>query len=416
MTNLLTRTAATLTVLAALISAPARAETVRIAFIDPTSGTFSGLTQTIRRNINESIALLAEREKWPADFQVEVVAFDSKSSPQEALIQLKAATDQGFRYVMQGLSSSVAAALIEGVNKHNERNPGKEVLYLNYNSSDPDLTNSKCSFWHFRFEPHTDMRTEALTSFLAQDASVKKIYLFGPNYSMGQQYSRATREYMKRRKPSVEIVGEDLVPLGQVKDFSPYVAKIKASGADTVIASTFGPDLVGLIKAANDANLKATLFAHNGGNQGVAEALSTTRLDRAMTLVLWTPNNPQGGGRELLDSFRKKYPQDDMNTPNVFNVLAMLTTAIRQAKTTDPVKVALAMEGMKIKGLADDVEMRKSDHQSQQPMYLTRFAKADGKEVKYDTDRTGYGWKVVQRFDSYVASQPTSCQMKRPVR
>ena len=414
MTKLLTGTTAALTLLAALASAPARGETVKIAYIDPTSGTFSGLTQTLRRNIGESIALLAKRDKWPADFHVEVVAFDSKSSPQEALIQLKSATDQGFRYVMQGLSSSVAAALIEGINKHNERNPGKEVLLLNYNSSDPDLTNGKCSFWHFRFEPHTDMRTEALTSFLAQDANVRKIYLFGPNYSMGQQYSRATREYMKRRKPSVEIVGEDLVPLGQVKDFSPYVAKIKASGADTVIASTFGPDLVGLIKAANDASLKATFFMHTGGNQGVAEALSTARLDRAMTLVLWTPNNPQGAGRELLDSFRKKYPQDDMNTPNVFNVLAMLTTAIREVKTTDPVKVALAMEGMKVKGLADDVEMRKSDHQSQQPMYLMRFAKADSKEVKYDADRTGYGWKIVQRFDSYVASQPTSCQMKRP--
>lgn len=416
MKNLFPYVPATLTLLAALAMAPARSETVRIAYIDPTSGTFSGLTQTVRRNINESIALLARRDKWPGDFRVEVTAFDSKNSPQEALIHLKSATDQGFRYVMQGLSSSVAAALIEGVNKHNERNPGKEVLFLNYNSSDPDLTNSKCSFWHFRFEPHTDMRTEVLTSFLAQDASVKKIYLVGPNYSMGQQYGRATREYMKRRNPSVEIVGEDLVPLGQVKDFSPYVAKIKASGADAVIASTFGPDLVGLIKAASDANLQATFFTHNGGNQGVAEALRGANLERALTLVLWTPNNPQGAGVELLQNFKAKYPQDDMNTPNVFNTLAMLTTAIRQAKTTEPVKVALAMEGMKVKGLADDVEMRKSDHQSQQPMYLTRFTKADGKEVKYDADRTGYGWKIEQRFDSYVASQPTSCQMKRPVR
>lgn len=414
MRNPLTRWAWALILSVAFAATSAHSETVRIAFIDPTSGPFSGLSQTIRRNIGESIALLAKRDKWPADFKVEVVAFDSKNSPQEALIQLKSATDQGFRYVMQALSSSVAAALIEGINKHNERNPGKEVLYLNYNASDPDLTNNKCSFWHFRFEPHTDMRTEALTSYLAQDPSVEKIYILGPNYSMGQQYSRATREYMKRRKPSVEIVGDDLIPLGQVKDFSPYVAKIKASGADTVIVSTFGPDLVGLIKAANDANLKATLFAHNGGNQGVAEALGTTHVGRAMTLVLWTPNNPQGAGRELLDNFKKKYPEDDMNTPNVFNVLAMLTTAMRQAKSTEPVKVAFAMEGMKIKGLADEVEMRKSDHQSQQPMYLTRFAKADGKEVKYDADRTGFGWKIVQRFESYVASQPTSCQMKRP--
>jgi len=398
----------------AFAATPVHGETVRIAFIDPTSGPFSGLVQTLRRNLDESIIAVAKRDQWPAEFKVEVTAFDSKGSPQEATIQLKSAIDQGFRYIMQGLSSSVAMALVEAVNKHNERNPGKEVLLLDYVAADPDLTNAKCSFWHFRFEPNVDMWAEVIASFVVQDPKIAKVYILGQNYSLGQQSSRATREALKRKNPTLEIVGDDLVPLGQVKDFSPYVAKIKASGADIVITSNYGPDLVNLIKAAKEASLKAGFFAVLARNQGVAAALGADGVGRVNAAMLWNPNNAQGAGRELVDNFKKKYPSDDISAPNTFNTIAMLTSAMRQAKSTDPVKVAFAMEGMKMKGLGDEIEMRKSDHQLQEPVYVTTFVKTNGKDVKYDMDNTGYGWKNVQRFDTYVSTQPTSCQMKRP--
>ena len=45
---------------------------------------------------------------------------------------------------------------------------------------------------------------------------------------------------------------------------------------------------------------------------------------------------------------------------------------------------------------------------------MTTYVKTNGKDIKYDMDNTGYGWKTVRRFDSYVSSQPTSYQMKRP--
>jgi branched-chain amino acid transport system substrate-binding protein len=93
----------------------------------------------------------------------------------------------------------------------------------------------------------------------------------------------------------------------------------------------------------------------------------------------------------------------------------MLSRAFKDAKTTDPVKVALAMEGMKLQSLNGEVEMRRSDHQIQQPLYIATWSKVNGKDVKYDQENTGYGWKTDQKLDTYVATQPTSCQMKRPV-
>ncbi|HVZ45797.1 MAG TPA: branched-chain amino acid ABC transporter substrate-binding protein [Ramlibacter sp.] len=395
-----------------------QAQTVKVAFIDPMSGPLAATTQNQRRNIDETLAYLRKRDKWPDDFKFEVVPFDNKNEPQTSLIQLNKAVNEGYRFILQGLSSSVSHAMIEGVNKYNERNPGKEILLLNPTSTDTELTNEKCSFWHFRFEPNTDMKAEATTSQIVQNMpEVKKIYLINANYAMGQATSKALKELLKRKKPSLEIVGDDLVPFNQVKDYSPYVAKIKASGADLVVTSLFGPDIIGILKAARDAGIKTKMFTYYAHNRGVAGSLGDAFVGQVYNTTLWNPNNPPDfKGSELLTAFRKKYPGDDINVPNIPNVFAMVAAAVLKAKSTEPVKVAYAMEGMKMNGLADEIEMRKSDHQLQQPLYVTTYVKVDGKDkdLKFDTDGSGYGWKTIKRLDAFVASQPTSCQMKRP--
>jgi branched-chain amino acid transport system substrate-binding protein len=71
------------------------------------------------------------------------------------------------------------------------------------------------------------------------------------------------------------------------------------------------------------------------------------------------------------------------------------------------------MEGAKFKSFNGEVEMRKTDHQMQQPLYLTVWQKAD-KKYPYSPENTGMTLAPVKTFESYVASTPTSCQMKRP--
>ena len=84
-----------------------------------------------------------------------------------------------------------------------------------------------------------------------------------------------------------------------------------------------------------------------------------------------------------------------------------------KAKSTDPVKVAAVMEGLKFQSYNGEVEMRKTDHQLQQPLYLTRWQKADAK-FPYSPENTGMTLGLVKEFPAYVASTPTSCDMKRP--
>ncbi|NEX62874.1 branched-chain amino acid ABC transporter substrate-binding protein [Noviherbaspirillum galbum] len=397
---------------AMLMHGAAQAETVKMAFIDPLSGPFAPVGQGLLKSW-QYIAEMANQQKWAGNDTFEIVGFDNKASPQESLTQLKSAIDQGYRYIIQGNGSGVALALVDAINKHNERNPGKEVLFINYAAVDPDLTNSKCSFWHFRFDANSDQKMEAMTTFMAKDQSIKKVYIIGQNYAFGHQVTRAAKDYLKRKRPDIQIVGDDLHPIGQVKDFSPYVAKIKASGADTVITGNWGADLALLIKAAKDADLKANFYTYYGSTTGVPTAMGAAGADRVKYVGYWNVNNEKFVGKDIVEGFKKKY-NDDYYAMATYTGIHMLSKAFKEAKSTDPVKVASALEGMKDTSLNGDVEMRKSDHQLQQPLYIATWVKVNGKDVKFDQENTGYGWKTDVKLDTFVATQPTSCQMKRP--
>src|SRR5574343_583306 len=344
-----------------------KGETVKIAWIDP----LSGLMAPVGQNQVKTFQFLAEHfnKNNPAGVKFEIIAIDNKLSPAESLNALKSAIDQGARYITQGNGSSVALALVDAVNKHNERNPGKEVIYLNHAAVDPDLTNSKCSYWHFRFDADTSMKMEALTTFMKDKKDVQKVYLLNQNYSHGHQVAKYAKETLKLKRPDVQVVGEDLHPLAQVRDFAPYVAKIKASGADTVITGNWGSDLSLLVKAANDAGLTAKFYTYYANFGGTPTALGKAANGRVYQIG-YGHYNLGGLNGQLVNEFKKRF-NDDYYSAATYSGLQMLTIAMANAKSTDPVKVAYAMEGLKFKTFNGEVEMRKSDHQMQQPVFLT---------------------------------------------
>ncbi|MBC3868640.1 branched-chain amino acid ABC transporter substrate-binding protein [Undibacterium oligocarboniphilum] len=396
----------------ALTAQVSMADTIKIAYIDPLSGPFAPVGQNILNSF-QYIAEKANNEKWAGNNTFEVVGFDNKGSPQESLNVLKTVIDKGFRYITQGNGSGVGLALLDAVNKHNERNPGKEIIYLNHAAVDPDMTNSKCSYWHFRFDSNSDMKMEALTTYMAADKNIKKVYIIGQNYSFGHQVTRAAKEYLARKRPDIQIVGDDLHPIGQVKDFSPYIAKIKSSGADTVITGNWGADLALLIKAAKDADLKANFYTYYGSTTGVPTAMGAAGMDHVKYVGYWNVNNEAFTGKDIVEGFKAKY-KDDYYSMATYSIITAMSQAVKKAQSTDPVKVAPVLEGATFKSLNGEVVMRKLDHQLQQPLYIATWVKVNGKDVKYDQENTGLGWKTNQKIDAFVASQPSSCQMKRP--
>lgn len=387
-----------------------KGETVKIAMIEGLSGAFGNVGQNQLKNW-QFISERLNGAKNAAGVKFEIVGIDSKSSPQEALNALKSAIDQGIRYVAQGNGSAVALALADAIAKHNERNPGKEVIYLNYAAVDPALTNEKCSYAHFRLDADTSMKMQALTSFMKDQPKVKKVYLLNQNYSHGQQVAKYFKEGLTRNRPDAQIVGEDLHPFGQVKDFAPYVAKIKASGADTLVTGNWGQDMTLLVKAITEAGLKIPIYSYYAGVSGTPTALAAAG-DIEVYQIAYNHSNYTGELGAMMKEFKQKY-NDDFYTFSIYNGVVLLSEAMSKAKSTDPMKVAAAMEGLSFKGFNGDSQMRKSDHQMQQGLFVSKWQKVDAKN-SYSVENTGYTFAPVKYIDGYIASTPTSCEMKRP--
>lgn len=391
------------------------AATVRIAFMDPLSGPFAAVGQNQLKHYQYVAEVANQRQLAGPGVRFEIVPFDNKNSPQESLTLLRTIIDQNIRYVTQGNGSHVAIPLAEAIARHNERNPNQSIVYLNYAAVDPDLTNSRCNFWHFRFDANTDMKMEALAEYLKDRKEVRSVYLLNQNYSHGQQVARVAKELLARKRPDVKIVGEDLHPLGQVRDFSPYIAKIRAANADTVITGNWGTDLTLLIRAARDAGLNVNFYTYYAGVIGTPTAMGAAAAERVRMVAYWHPNVDKFPGEELYTGFKKKF-NEEFYTLAAYNAVAMVAEAIRRNNgNADPLRVAHTMSGMKMNSIMGEIEMRASDHQLQQPLFIASWAKVGG-PLKHDIEKTGFTWKTERAIPTYIATQPTSCNMTRPAK
>jgi len=402
---------------AAVVAAlPAAAQdTVKLAYIDPLSGGGASIGEVGLKTF-QYIADWTNARGGIVGHKLEIVAYDNKLNAQETLVQLQKAIDAGIRYVTQADGSAFAAAIEDFVQKYNERNPGKEVLYFNYGAVDPILTNEKCSYWHFRWDANSDIKMTALTNYIKTRPSIKKVYLINQDYSLGQSVRAEARKMLNAKRPDIEIVGDEVHPLLKVTDFSPYIAKIRASGADSVITGNWGRDIALLIKASADAGLQVDWYTYYaGGTPGGPTAVKQANLpDRVFEILEGVANAPYAAAQEFEKGFRAKYNGLPLIFPRAVNEIRMFVRAAEEAKSVEPTKVAAKLDGMKAT-LYNGGEgfMRADDHQFFQPLYIANLGPL-GKDQPFEEENTGWGWKVQGTIDTKDTAVPTSCQMKRP--
>jgi branched-chain amino acid transport system substrate-binding protein len=394
---------------AALSAIPAAAD-VKLAYIDPLSGGAASAGINAQKHFTYLIDKINAAGGLNGE-KLQIVFYDNKVDPQESLIALKKALDDGARYIFQGNGSAVALAISDAVLKYNERNPGKEVLYFNYAAVDPALTNAKCNFWHFRFDSDADMKMTALVNQISTQPQIKKIYLINQDYSFGKAVAAAARKMLAEKRPDIEIVGDELHPLQKVQDFSPYVAKIKASGADTVITGNWSNDMFLLLKAGKDAGLKVTWYTYYGGALGAPSAIGRDGLG-VVKQVSEYHNNALPDLDPDAASFKKRFTgkDDEFGYYRLNTTFMMFAAAAAKAKSNDPIKVAKALEGLKLTTTVGDAEMRADNHQLLQPLFVSTFSD----NVKFDVEKTGFGFKTDTKINAKDTSMPTTCQMQRP--
>jgi branched-chain amino acid transport system substrate-binding protein len=331
-------------------------------------------------------------------------------------VQLRAAADRHIGYIMQGNSSAVAAALIGAIDKQNSREPGNRELFLNYSADDPALTNANCSFWHFRFDAHAGMRMDALADVIQRDKAVKKVYLLNQDYSFGHDVSSLARSTLAAKRPDIAVVGDEFHPIGRVKDFAPYIAKIRASGADAVITGNWGNDLTLLVKAAREQGLDTRFYTFYGNSLGAPAALGDAGVKHVIAVADWHPNAGGAASDAWYAAFRARFPaaQDDYPVLRMPLMIETLAAAMNRAGSADPTAVARALEGIKFDNGFHASRMRADDHQLIQPLYVMEMDKAGTPGVKFDNEGSGYGFRTVLALPPERTVPTTVCKMKRP--
>jgi len=413
MRRLVRRCALAVAVLGSMFTAaPTRAaDTIKIGYVDPFSGPFAATGDNFLK-VFTYILEMVNAEGGPLGRKYELVPFDSKLQPAEALIALKNITDQNIPFVMHCVGSNVGAALIDGVAKNNARNPDNRLLYLNCGALATELTNEQCDFWHFRFTANVDQRAVARIKTLP--ATVKKVYLLNQDYLFGQSVQKATKKYLAQFRPDIEIVGDELVPFGKVQDFSPYIAKVKASGAQSLVTSNYDRDLNLLMKAGNDAGLEIRYDSYLAHQPGGPTSTGPAGENRLTSIMEFHDNVPVEEHNEAAEKFVQGFrARANFNfiPLDYVTLFRMLTIAINQAGSTDALKVALALEGLKVTDMMGDAnEMRAADHQLLSPLHEAVFTRG----VKYDAEKTGLGWKTEAKLSAADLTVPTTCKMKRP--
>ena len=402
-------------------AAVAQAKPVKLALIESLSGPFANTGEAVFRNIHWAIERVNARGgvHLPAtaggDRPLVLERYDSKGQNEEALSALRAAIDDGAQVVLQGNSSATAAVLIEAINKHNEREPGKRVLFLNYSAVDPILTNEKCSFWHFRFDAHADMRMAALMEVVREDKALKSVYLIGQDYSFGQAVLREAKRQLAAQRPDVAVVGDELHPIGRVKDFAPYAVKIKASGAQAVVTGNWGNDLTLLVKAAREVGFDGSFYTFYGNALGAPAAIGDAGVGKVVAVADWLPNVPGAQSEAFYQSFRTRFPkpQDDYVHMRMQLMVEALAQSIERAGSTDVVAVARQMESANVQLAGQGGTMRAADHQFQQALAVGVMDKKGAPGVKFDVEGSGYGFRVVRQIAAAKAQQPHGCTMQR---
>ena len=403
----------------ALAMAQADPVPIKIAVIEVLSGPFGNTGEAVFRNLQWAVERVNARGgvKLPAGNRPMVLQrFDSKGQAEEALSTLKSSIDDGVQFVMQGNSSATALTLIDAINKHNDRAPDKRVLFLNYSAGDPVLTNEKCSFWHFRFDAHADMRMTALMEVLKGDKALKSVYLIGQDYSFGHAVAREAKRQLAVLRPDVQVVGDELHAMGRVKDFIPYATKIKASGAQAVITGNFGNDLTLLVKAAKEVGFEGKFYTFYGNALGAPAAIGDAGIGNVVAVADWLPNVQTPQSAAFYQSFRERFPRpaDDYVHMRMQLMVEALAQSIEKAGTTTSVAVANELERVKVSLAGQTGAMRASDHQFQQTLVVGVMDRQGAPGVKFDVEGSGYGFRVIKTLSAANAQLPTSCKMQRP--
>jgi branched-chain amino acid transport system substrate-binding protein len=396
------------------VTGAVQAEPVKIALIESLSGGQAVTGKLFQSAVKYGLAKVEAEKAWPDG--IKLLEYDNQGGPSEAADKLKAAINDGAQIIIQGASSAIGGQITADVQKHNARNPGKEIMWINVGAEAMEFTGPKCHFYHFRWNGNAEIRLKAmLIAMKDANALGSKVYIIGQNYSWGHDVQKLTRDYAKEY--GYTIVGDVIHDVNKIQDFAPYVAKIKEAGPDTVVTGNWSNDLLLLMKAAGDSGLKARFLAYWIDQPGNIANAGDTALGH-YTQSTFFPDANGDKTAAFAEDFKAKTGQYPLNVQgHVTHAMWGVGEALKalKAKPGDKLSVkalASAMENVTVDTSMGPIKMRAADHQALVPLAIAVVSK----DAKFKADNTDKGFKTIKLLTGEQASSPVqpSCKMDRP--
>ena len=395
-----------------LTATPSSAEPLKIGIIESLSGAQTSTGRLYANAVQYGVEQINKSGGFNGE-PVTVTEYDNAGGAPDAANKFRQAVADGVDIIFQGASSAIAGQITEDVRKHNLRNPGKEVMFINLGGEAMELTGDKCQFYHFRYTTTAPMRVNALVSAMKEAGDLgTKVYSINQNYSWGQDMEAAVSAAAKTG--GYEVVDKVLHDVNKIQDFAPFVARIKAAAPDTVFTGNWSNDLLLLMKAVGNAGLNvkfATAFLDQPGN--IANAGKTALGD-------YIANNydnaalPDDALPESYKAATGHYPVF-VEGHSVFALAALqqaLGTLDFKGGDINVTKIALALEGTTYESPLGPISVRTEDHQTIRPVVVSKVVE----NPKYPADGTDMGFATVKVVPGEEAIYPVqdSCKMDRP--
>lgn len=391
-----------------------QAAPLKIALVETLSGPQASTGLLYRTAVKFELDKINQAGGWNGE-AIEIMEYDNQGGPAGASDKVKAAIADGADIIIQGSSSAVSGQITEDIRKHNIRNRGKEVLYLNMGGEALELTADKCHFYHFRFTTNAPIRVKTLVNAMQEDGVLgSNVYAMNQNYSWGSDMEYATEQQAAAN--NYTVVEKTLHDVNRIQDFAPYANRIKNSGAETVITGNWSNDLLLLMKATRDAGLKirfGTVFLDQPGNIANAGDLALGHyISHAFNVEA---NDATKAFAEDYKAVTGHYPTY-VEPQTVFGI-QMLGEALRNTEANadgrlNTTQLALNLENVTLQGPLGEIAIRADDHQVMLPIVVSQVSR----DAEYKVDGTDMGFSVVKLFTGAEAVNPVeqTCSMKRP--
>lgn len=356
----------------AVFSSSAWAERpIRILFVEALSGPPKAVgerhvigTEFAVEEINAKGGLLGRK--------VELISEDNQAKPDIAIAKAQ-------KYLMKGNVDMVFVAVGGHLNKAvKDVTRQHDVLHVNMTQAD-DATGKNFSYHSIRLFWNASMMGRGLVSAAALNKGFKKYYILCQDYTFGHDMAKAFNREIKKQIPDAQIVGQDFHPLW-TKDLSPFLTKIKASGADVILSPAYGPDLSILLKQRRELGVKAPIVNHALIEPIVVRENPEGALGD-ITVGTWAPTSTDKASVDFARRYKErykdsKYPEADCVQAKTYMATLFVAEGIKKAQSVKVDKLMPVLEGQHVESLNGEMYLRACDHQLQSPMPMVTVVSA----------------------------------------